>query len=57
MDKELIRRSLMEASKGGRIACSAALKLAKKLRVPPKEIGRAANQLGITISSCQLGCF
>jgi len=40
-----------------RIACAQALALARELGVSPMQIGKAANQLGLKIHSCQLGCF
>ncbi len=56
MDKTLeeeMRASLVD----GRLPCAQAFRIAKKLKVAPKEVGDAANQLNIKISSCQLGCF
>jgi len=41
----------------GRLPCQVAFKLAKELKVSLQEIGETANNLGIKISSCQLGCF
>jgi hypothetical protein len=34
-----------------------ALKLAEELRVPPAEVGKAANALDVKIVKCSLGCF
>ena len=41
----------------GRLPCAVAFKLARKLKVTPKEVGEMANKLKIRIVSCQLGCF
>ena len=41
----------------GRLPCAAALALAKKLDVPPLQVGEQCNSLGIKITDCQLGCF
>ncbi len=41
----------------GRLPCAVAFRIAKKLKVSPKEVGNAANRLNIKISGCQLGCF
>jgi molybdate transport system regulatory protein len=41
----------------GRLQCAVAFKIAKKLKVAPKQVGDAANRLNIKITSCQLGCF
>lgn len=40
-----------------RISCPEALALADRLGVSPITVGQAANQLGIKIINCQLGCF
>jgi hypothetical protein len=41
----------------GKLPCAVAFRIAKKLKVSPKQVGDAANRLKIKISSCQLGCF
>ncbi len=51
--EEEIQASLMD----GKLPCAAAFKIAEKLKANRREIGAAANKLGIKISSCQLGCF
>lgn len=48
---------LHKAAKDNRILCSSALAIAKSLKIPPAEVGKAANKLKIKISKCQLGCF
>lgn len=48
-----IRDSLVD----DRLPCAVAFKIARKLEVPPKQVGDAANRLNIKITSCQLGCF
>lgn len=57
MDEDLLVRRLMEESAEGGIACTAALRLAEELGIPPRALGEVANRLGIKIRSCQLGCF
>jgi hypothetical protein len=52
LEKEM-RASLVN----GKLPCAVAFKIAKKLKVSPKEVGDAANRLKIKISGCQLGCF
>jgi len=52
-----LEKKVQEAAKQGRLACAVALRLADELGVPPREIGRAADRLGIKIVGCQLGCF
>lgn len=51
--EEKIKASLVN----GKLPCVVAFKIAKQLKANPKEVGEACNQLGVKISSCQLGCF
>ncbi|HEY81822.1 MAG TPA: hypothetical protein G4O01_00845 [Dehalococcoidia bacterium] len=56
MDSELeerIKSSLVE----GRLPCPVALKIAQELKVSPQKVGKAADELGVKICHCQLGCF
>lgn len=41
----------------GRLPCAIAFKIAKELKVSPRDVGEAANRLSVKIVSCQLGCF
>ncbi|HET6477967.1 MAG TPA: hypothetical protein VFF92_02685 [Dehalococcoidales bacterium] len=41
----------------GRLPCAIAFRIAKELKVSPREVGDAANRLSVKISNCQLGCF
>jgi len=52
LEKEM-RASLVN----GKLPCAVAFKIARKLKVSPKQVGDAANRLNIKIASCQLGCF
>jgi hypothetical protein len=54
---EEIRRLLAERADGGRISCEEAWQVADELGVPKTEVGAAADDLGIRITDCQLGCF
>jgi hypothetical protein len=51
--EEEMRASLVN----GKLPCAVAFKIARKLKVTPRQVGDAANRLNIKISSCQLGCF
>ena len=51
--EEEIRASLVN----DRLPCANAFKIAKKLKVSPRTVGDAANQLQIKIYACQLGLF
>ena len=54
---EALARELRHRAPDGRLACAAALKLADELGVPRRDVGEAADALGIKIVDCQLGCF
>jgi hypothetical protein len=41
----------------GKLPCALAFKIAKKLKVTPRQVGETANKLNIKIVNCQLGCF
>lgn len=52
-----VLEAVREAAVDNRLSCTMAHKLADELKVPPRIIGRAADQLKIRIHTCQLGCF
>lgn len=56
MKKEL-KEKMLEKVADGRLSCAAARKLAEDLGISYKEVGAAADELGIKIRDCQLGCF
>ncbi len=56
MENELEKKSKSSLVEG-KLPCAIAFKIAKELKVSPNEVGEAANQLSVKISSCQLGCF
>ena len=49
--------AVRQAAREGRLPCARALELARELEVPPARVGEIADQLGIKIVACQLGCF
>jgi len=51
--EEKIKSSLVE----GQLPCAVAFKIAKELKVSPRDVGDAANRLSVKLSGCQLGCF
>ncbi len=56
MSKELeekVKSSLVD----GKLPCPVAFKIAKELKVSPREVGQTADKLGIKLCGCQLGCF
>jgi hypothetical protein len=57
MEKDLLQEKIRAVSKNGRISCRQALKLSSEMDIPPEELGDLLNEIGIKISTCQLGCF
>ncbi|HHW54545.1 MAG: hypothetical protein WAQ41_07825 [bacterium] len=55
-EKDLLQE-LAALAPDKRLSCPQALALANRLGVAPIKVGRAADQLGIKIVGCQLGCF
>jgi hypothetical protein len=55
--QDKIHEEVKKRAKNGRISCPVARKLAEELSVSYKEIGKAADELKIKITSCELGCF
>ncbi len=53
----MIKNEVLKIAQDKKLPCIKALALAKRLKVQPIEIGKAANELGIKITNCQLGCF
>ncbi len=51
--EEKIKSSLVD----GRLPCAVAFKIAKELKISPRDVGDAANRLSVKLSGCQLGCF
>ena len=56
MESKLETR-IIESLFDGKLPCPSAFKLAKELRIAPKDVGDAVDNMGIKICSCQLGCF
>jgi hypothetical protein len=52
-----LENEIQDSLVDGKLPCAVAFKIARKLKVNPKQVGDTANQLSIKIISCQLGCF
>ncbi len=52
-----LEKELEASLVNGKLPCSVAFRMARKLKVSPREVGDMANKLNIRISTCQLGCF
>ncbi|MBA7672641.1 hypothetical protein ES703_80825 [subsurface metagenome] len=56
MEDELetkIKSSLVD----GGLPCAVAFKIARELKVSPRDVGEAADRLSVKLCTCQLGCF
>jgi len=54
---ERLAEELRRRAPERRLPCAAAFELADELGIPRLKVGQAANELGIKITDCQLGCF
>ena len=54
---EKLKKEMVKKAADGKLPCSVARKIAEDLNISCKEVGDAANDLGIRIKNCQLGCF
>ena len=41
----------------GRLSCPMAFKASRKLDIAPRTVGEKADDMGVRITDCQLGCF
>ncbi len=57
VEKEIERKILDCCGEKKRLPCPLARKIAEELEVKPIIVGKLADQLGIKISACELGCF
>ncbi len=60
LDKEReqkMKDALLNAATDGKLDCPTALKIAETLKVDPKLVGEACNELKIKLYGCALGCF
>ena len=48
---------IMQSLVNGKLPCATAFKIAEEMRVVPRAVKEAADELEVKISSCQLGCF
>ena len=55
--EDRIEEEVRKMARDGRLQCSLARKIAEDLGVTYREVGEAANKLGIKITDCALGCF
>jgi DNA-binding transcriptional regulator YhcF (GntR family) len=55
--EDKIREEITKKAKDNRLPCPVARKIAQELSVSYSAIGKAANELKIKITDCELGCF
>ena len=55
--KEKLREEIMKQTVDGKLPCAVARKIAEDLGIPYSDVGVVADELGIKIKNCQLGCF
>jgi len=56
MDNALEER-VVSSLVNGQLPCAVAFKIARELKVRPQDVGKVADNLGIIVVKCQLGCF
>jgi hypothetical protein len=55
--KDKIIEEIKKKATNNRLPCLVARKIAEELSVSYREVGEAADELNIKITSCELGCF
>ena len=55
--KKKVQEEIKKKAVHGRLSCPAARKIAEMFSIPYKEVGRAADEMKIKITDCELGCF
>jgi hypothetical protein len=54
---EKVREEIQRKTKNNRLPCSVAREIARDLSVSLKDVGKAADELNVKITDCELGCF
>jgi hypothetical protein len=55
--KDKIREAIKKRAVNDRLPCPVAREIAEESAVSVREVGEIANDLGIKITDCELGCF
>ena len=55
--EDKLKQALKEIATDGRITCEDVWQFADDNGITKSEMGKACDDLGIRINSCQLGCF
>jgi len=54
---EKLKDEMLRKADNGSIPCAVARKIAEEMDISYREVGAAADELGIKIRDCELGCF
>jgi hypothetical protein len=55
--KDKIVEEIKQKAIKGKLPCPVARGIAEELAVSYKDVGRIADELGVKITNCELGCF
>jgi hypothetical protein len=55
--EDKVKEEIRKKAKNNRLPCTVAREIAREFSVSYKEVGRAADELKIKITECELGCF
>ncbi len=55
--KSELKEEILKRADGGKLLCAVARRIAEELHLAYKEVGEAADELGVKIKNCELGCF
>ena len=55
--RQAVEERILKVAREGRLQCPQAMAIAKSLGVSTLLVGQMADQMGIRVSQCQLGCF
>ena len=57
MMEDKVKEEIRKKAENNRLPCTVAREIAREFSVSYKEVGRAADELKIKITECELGCF
>jgi hypothetical protein len=55
--EDRVKEEITKNAHNGRLPCPLARQIARELSIPYGKVGEAADELGIKITDCGLGCF
>jgi len=55
--EDKLKEYIKQKALNNRLPCPVARKIAQELSVSIQEVGRAADELKVKITDCELGCF